>query len=65
MESKGAMYRIEQLKRGPFMKQTGYAESIIELIAQDTGRDTNVLLQRNAQLSHPDSIIGRFMLTLT
>jgi hypothetical protein len=58
-----AIPSVEQLRTDPFMKQVGHAEFMVGLMAEDAGRNTDVLMRRlRAQLSHPDGIRG-FMVT--
>ena len=54
---------IEQLSSDPFGKQVQYAEFICGLLAEDDGRETDVLMKHlRAQLSHADGVRG-FMVT--
>jgi hypothetical protein len=51
------------LRTDPFIKQVSHGEFMVGLIAEDAGRNSDVLMRRlRAQLSHSDGIRG-FMVT--
>ena len=57
---------LEQLSSDPFMKQVHHAEFVCDLLQEDNGRETEVVMKRlRAQLSHKDGVRGFLVTYLT